>query len=238
MKKEISFSNRKRNIVVLALIASVVVVCMVSYAWFYNNRHLSTFTHVESPSTLAIKGGNETTIEQIDLSTVDLSSDSHKASFVFCVTGSGSEDYKLELAYTTYVPFKYSICQTNQTKEQPTTGDFLTHKDNTGTYFYSTGGTPLEGKYVNQDMDTKIANDTKHQEAYDTYPIGHVQKHAEPLYYLTEGITVRNFDSNNNKFVDYYILELTWEAGDVTDYPKETDLVYLLAANQGNQENQ
>lgn len=234
MGNEFSIRKNKMRIALSVLLTAILLVCLLCLAWFYNNRNIYTFAHVESPSTLAIKGYNQTTVEQISLSTVDLTNDSHQASFVFCITGSNIEKYDLELAYTTNVPFTYTIRPTTQVTDRPGSGDFLTYTSDDGTsYYYGTGEEELsQGKYVNKNSEgiaeTSGEND-RHTAAYDAYDRNYVQKNAEPVYYLFEKNAVR--DLNQSNFVDYYILELTWNADIATSHQKETDLVYLLAAN-------
>lgn len=235
MGNEFSIQKNKIRIALSVLLTAILLVCLLCLAWFYNNRNIYTFAHVETPSTLAIKGYNQTTVEQISLSSVDLTNDSHKASFVFCITGKNIAQYDLELAYTTNVPFTYRIRPTTQLKERPGAGDFLTYTSDDGTsYYYGTGEEELKnGLYVNKNTDGTAVTDTgtsdRHTAAYDAYDRKYVQKNAEPVYYLFEKNSVR--DSNKSDFVDYYILELTWDATIATNHQKETDLVYLLAEN-------
>ena len=241
MKKQLSFSSIWLKIASAIALAGIVIACLGSYAWFYNRRIVYTFAHVAQPSTLAIKGPNETTIEQIDLSTVDLQDASQKASFVFCVAGSGINNYKLELAYTTNVPFTYTVRRTTQSTEKPAAGtETLTYTDGTNAiYYYAvnesdklTGGTYIN---LNTADNTAIQDSTntadRHQSAYGEYPRDNVQIYAEPVYCLYNDLAVQNHTANG--FVDYYILELTWSSEVSTTYQKETDLVYLLAANAG-----
>jgi hypothetical protein len=226
MENRISFLKKKRNIAVTALLACVVAVCLFTFAWFFNSRHVNTFAYIEQPTELAIKGPNQTVIEQLDLSKVDLSSETRKASLVFCVTGS-VEKYKLELAYTTNVPFTYTIRPTKQTTEN--SEGSLIYVDKGATYYYPTDSAPLtDGTYINSDgSNPPNATDAKHAAAYGEYD--RVQKHAEPLYCLYKGIVPKK-QTAGESFTDYYILELSWSANDA-NHQKETDLVYLLAAN-------
>ena len=61
-----------------------------------------------------------------------------------------------------------------------------------------------------------------------------VQANNEPLYFLAEenGVKVmkpRNILNNNTDFLDYYVIHVSWKAGEVHE-DKETDIVYLTAS--------
>ena len=61
-----------------------------------------------------------------------------------------------------------------------------------------------------------------------------VQGNNEPLYFLAEenGVKVmkpRNILKNNADFIDYYVIRVSWKAGEVHE-DKETDIVYLTAS--------
>lgn len=229
MEKKHSFSSALFKQTAIIVTSVIFIAVIGSLAWFYASRSLHTYTHVERPSTLAIKGPNQTTVEQIDLSTVDLQDSNHQASFVFCVTGTKTESYKLELAYTTNVPFEYSVKKTTQSTES--SGNDLQYTVGGKTYYYNKGGAKLSGTFINKTEDAKgktVADLTKHAKAYDSYGTDKVQIHAEPVYYLLESQIPQDTIGD---FADYYILELNWSADTATTYQKETDLVYLLAAN-------
>ena len=64
----------------------------------------------------------------------------------------------------------------------------------------------------------------KTKKSYDEYTF--VQKNAEPLYWQnTNPIEHQAAELN---FVDYYILEVSWNSADVSN-DKETDIVYITA---------
>lgn len=228
MKKRKRLSASALRLWAAVLMVGIVAASLVTYAWFYNRRQLYMVTQIAAPSTLALKGPGQTTIEQLDLSDIKLNDGTqYTVDYVFCVTGTGVSSYLLELAHTTNIPFTYTIYKTEQKNESDGTGTWLTYTVGGTTYHYQKGNQVL-GNYINQGSD-HLADNTKHEAAYDQYPANYVQKNAEPLYFLCNEIT-----STTAAFADYYILELTWNAADADTaarYAKETDLVYLMAEN-------
>lgn len=239
MEKNFSDTPKKKKMAMIAIVLILALVCTGIYAWLYFNRTLTTYAHVEAPSTLAIMGPNQTTMEALDLSNVDLTNTTYKAQIVFCVTGSGTQKYKMELAYTTNVPFTYHIYKTTQTSAKPDeSADYdnvCVYESAEGSFYYPYSAGDLQnGTYINAvSGNNNLAIQrgdagSKHDSAYDS-EYSNVQKHAEPLYYLIKGIDAGEPDAATHQFADYYVLELTWDSEIATSYMKETDLVYLLA---------
>ena len=148
-----------------------------------------------------------------------------KKDFVFCVYSEETVgSYKIQLAHTTNIDFTYTIYKASESEAAETGGVVYVDKYNTKHYYKK--DTELLGAYLNQDGETKIANDTLHDKSYGTY--SSVQKNAEPLYWQsTESITPTTATGEKG-FVDYYILEVSWENGEVPN-DKETDMVYITA---------
>jgi hypothetical protein len=98
----------------------------------------------------------------------------------------------------------------------------------TGSKYYVKESSVLAGGYKNNvsinPMQAKD-NDTFYLENYQDST--NVQTDVIPSYWQSDSVSV-NMDSNN-KFCDYYIIEVTWENRySVED--KETDMIYITAA--------
>ena len=90
-----------------------------------------------------------------------------------------------------------------------------------------------------------IADDNYTEKSYDTadYDGTHVQRYAEPIYWQTKeavhsdwvdnnGIQYNEYgtDDPDNRFLNYYILQVSWTAGSFPEgNDKETDLIYITA---------
>lgn len=234
MNKRLHLSPSVVRLVAALLSVALVVAALVSYAWFYSRRGLYTLTQVSEPYTLAIKGGNQTEIEQLDLSQIDLSNTTYQANFVFCITGSNTTPYVLELAHTTNIPFTYTLYKTTQLDSRPSDDTVVVYNDpdSKKSFYYSKiTANKLATTPINAGSGG-VADSTQHDSTYGTaIPSANVQNNAEPLYLLSNSITPGSIGSDAKTYADYYILELTWSSTDATAYPKETDLVYLMAEN-------
>ena len=85
----------------------------------------------------------------------------------------------------------------------------------------------------------RIANSSKHELTYGTYSGTYVQQYAEPVYWQAHGIrsSLPETAGSEDEFVDYYILEVNWNAAyraavannsDLTN-DRETDIIYIIA---------
>ena len=219
-------SNKKRLLIGAVTLTFLMAVSVPVFSWFTTQRKLATMTKINSPTTLTIGAGNKEDSSNIDLGGIDVEGDDTKKDFIFCVYSDETKGkYKIQLAHTTNIAFTYKIYQA--TVFDADGGDVtgkVTYMDTTKTTHYYTKGTQIAGGYLNQDGGTLIANDTKHEETYGEYD--NLQKNAEPLYWQNTDPIFPTSDGTG--FVDYYVLEVSWEKGTVTN-DKETDMVYLTA---------
>ena len=85
----------------------------------------------------------------------------------------------------------------------------------------------------------RIANSTEHELTYGSYSGSNVQQYAEPVYWQAYGIrsSLPETAGSEDEFVDYYILEVNWDAAyqtavanntDLTN-DRETDIIYIIA---------
>lgn len=210
---------------VIVLLALILTAAVTAFAWFTNERKLNTITKINSPVALTIGAGAKEDSSNIDMGGIDISDQSGKKSFVFCVYSDESVGkYKIQLAHTTNIAFTYTIYAANE--GETALPDSVVYVDESDVSHYYTKSGLLSGGYLNMDENTGIANGTYHEKTYGAYGSEFVQKNAEPLYWQSSpAITPVSAGKN---FTDYYILEVSWDSDKVTNN-KETDMVYLTA---------
>ena len=99
--------------------------------------------------------------------------------------------------------------------------------NNNDYYYYYNESDKIEGRYINKDSASIIANDSQHEATYSTYSKDYVQKNAEPLYWQND-TSIRITSDDDSGFADYYILRVSWNPNEVKN-DKETDMVYITA---------
>lgn len=230
---------KKKLMISILLVVTVLCLAGGTYAWFRFLQQLHTVSLVQMPSKITISGANRSEMTRISLElTPDdtQNGDEVKIRRVFCIESTA--DYWLEVIRTTNIDDMtiniYPVLA-NQS-DLPSGSDKGT--DGTNTYYYNPDGTPLDGKYLNKNEETNLANqkgetDTLHSENY--LDEDNVQKNAEPLYWRTVDKETYNRtdyskqDTDNEEikmYYRYYVLELQW-----TTTAQETDMVYLLASH-------
>ena len=183
---------------------------------------MATLMPIKEPSNITILGPNGSELTSLDLNytAADKNGNTVTVRRVICVQ-SAADKFKLEIAHTTNLKgltFKLYPVSSNGT-------------DSGYTYSYNAAN-PIEGTYINLDheKDYKYANTSKHNNNYGDYQS--VQKHAEPLYWLTsQPLNADKSTVENQVMIDgvqnhrtYYVCEVTW-----TETTKETDIFYILA---------
>ena len=230
VKKDNKKSNNKPWIIAAISLVVLLTATAAVYAWFTNQRKIDTITKVNAPTSLKIGAGAKEDSANIDMGGIDVTSETvKKKDFVFCVySDSTVGNYKIQLAHTTNIGFKYTIYKAAESSTKPSEGDFVLYEDHTtekNSHYY-TKGAEISGAYLNQKEADKIANDTLHDKSYGTY--SSVQKNAEPLYWQSQPIAPSQPTETNTGFVDYYILEVSWEGVTIPN-DKETDMFYITA---------
>lgn len=223
--KKVRLKRKALLITAISLTAAFVLSTTV-YAWFTNQRRLETMTRISSPSSLYIGAGAKEDSANIDMGGIDVTDATGKKDFVFCVYSDETVgNYKLQLAHTTNIDFTYTIFRATESDTALITNDMILYVDESGvSHYYAKDGTALPGGYLNLGGDGKTANGTLHDKSYDGYDL--VQKNAEPLYWQNRDPITH--DQSMRSFVDYYILEVSWNSSEVSNN-KETDMVYLTA---------
>ena len=241
MKTNSKYKKQKRRLMMsgVALVISGLLL-VVSYAWFFTQREMSTAAWIKAPVVLDIRAGNNQDIKYLDMGNIEVGETDGYKDYVFCVYGKPVDNYSLQLAYTTNIAFHYDVYRANLAENGSGEVTFES-PDNTATF--NIGDTPvIRGLSMNE---IKAQNSSPSQ--YQSHNLSYgdekkenivdkvkVQENNEPLYFLAEENDVkvmkpRNILSNNTDFLDYYVIRVSWKAGEVHN-DKETDIVYLTAS--------
>ena len=177
---------------------------------YFRSQQTVTLVHVSDHYLLGPDGSNSTAI---NLGNIDVSQPGSRL-YAFGVK-SNQPSYRFQLAYTTNIPFTYTIHRAIAASSSK--GDYSNAHSEGGFSFYYES-TALPGFYLNKNDAERIANDTRHQVSFGSSSVS-AHRYAEPVYWQTSEDVVR-LDS-----IDYFVLEVTWNSSLHND--KETDLIYL-----------
>ncbi len=256
--------KKKAAIVTAAVMTLTLAAVIPVYAWFYNQRKAAELYKVEFPNSLYLNAAHREDRMYFNLNAVSqykmdpitnsplhdefgklIPTNSQK--YVFTVSGSNTQSYKLQLAHTNNNQFTYTIYPAEESTTPGTDDKTVvypmhagSHNENTvfdpgsdnetGPIYYIQGDTPLSGSYKNNESDAPILakdDDSYYIENYDT--LTNVEENDIPSYWQSE--TIEFIWDLNKKFCHYYILEVTWDLrGDNIFENKETDMVYITAS--------
>ena len=240
MKTNSKYKKQKRRLIMsgAALVISGLLL-VVSYAWFYTRREMSTAAWIKAPVVLDIRAGNDQDIKYLDMGNIEVGETDGYKDYVFCVYGKPVDNYSLQLAYTTNIAFHYDVYRADLSED----GDIVFQSPKGSACFKRVNNAPvIKGLSMNE---IKAQNSSPSQ--YQSHDLSYgdekkenivdkakVQGNNEPLYFLAEenGVKVmkpRNILKNNTDFLDYYVIRVRWKAGEVHE-DKETDIVYLTAS--------
>lgn len=230
MKKKLILSSA-------ALVISALLL-VVSYAWFYTQREMTTTAWIKAPIVLDIRAGNNQDIKYLDMGDIEVGEGkAGSKDYVFCVYGKPVDNYSLQLAYTTNIAFHYDVYRADLNDS----GDVVFESPKNKVTFKKDTDPVISGLSMNE-----IKDRNESPEKYQSHALSYgnekkenivdkakVQGNNEPLYFLAEenGVNVmrpRNI-VNNEYFVDYYVIHVSWKAGEVHE-DKETDIVYLTVS--------
>lgn len=219
--------SKKTQLAAAVFVTLTVIVTAVVYAWFSFGRGIAFTTKINAPTAIQITAGNKEAVTNLDLSGIDVTDGTSK-NYVFGVAGESVNNYKIQLAHTTNIPFTYTLYRATSNDAGDTTADVVYTSTSGSSYYYKKGST-INGNYLNKDESTSIAKESGayHNETYDTYT--RVQKNAEPLYWQSESLNVEN-KNNDGSFVDYFIIDVSWTEGLTND--KETDMIYITVMKE------
>lgn len=240
MKGNTDKKKQKRKLILsgVALVLSGLVL-VISYAWFYMRREMSTVAWIKAPIVLDIRAGNNQDIKYLDMGNIAVGEGDGSKDYVFCVYGKPVDNYSLQLAYTTNIAFHYDVYRADLSEN----GDIVFQSPEGSARFERVNDTPVISGLSMNEIKAKNSSPSQYQShnlSYRDENMGsivdknQVQENNEPLYFLAEenGVKVmkpRNILKDNNDFIDYYVLHVSWKAGEVHE-DKETDIVYLTAS--------
>lgn len=219
---------------IIALIVTLVIFLAVTLAWFFRQRELDTLSWIKTPMVLNIGSGKNHDIAQLDMGSIDATKGDRY--YVFCVYGKPVDNYSLQLAYTTNIPFYYDVYRADDKQKGSIQ---LTY--NGENFYYNESDQVIAAKPLSKLSDDEIKEHQRHNLSYGdekgNNPIdkSKVQRNAEPLYWLasnSNGVSLmkpENIMTDEKKdkyFCDYYVIRVHWNAGEVSNN-KETDMIYL-----------
>ena len=240
MKGNTDKKKQKRKLILSGVaLALSGLVLVISYAWFYMRREMSTVAWIKAPIVLDIRAGNNQKIQYLDMGNIEVGETDGYKDYVFCVYGKPVDNYSLQLAYTTNIAFHYDVYRADLSDD----GDIVFQSPEGSAKFERVNDTPvIRGLSMNEIKGQHISplqyqshalsyGDEKKENIVDK---AKVQGNNEPLYFLAgeNGVKVmkpRNILKNNTDFLDYYVIRVSWKAGEVHE-DKETDIVYLTAS--------
>lgn len=236
MKTNSKYKKQKRRLIMsgAALVISGLLL-VVSYAWFYTQREMSTAAWIKAPVVLDIRAGNNQDIQYLDMGNIEVGETAGYKDYVFCVYGKPVDYYSLQLAYTTNIAFHYDVYRADLSDD----GDIVFQSPKSSAKFKIASNTPVISGLSMNEIKAQNSSPSQYQSHDLSYGdekkenINKVQANNEPLYFLAEenGVKVmkpRNIP-DNTYFLDYYVIRVSWKAGEVHN-DKETDIVYLTAS--------
>ena len=243
------------KLLIFCVALMILFISGASFAWLYIYRNLNDLGMIKAPIHLELRAGALESIQEFDLGEIDVSSPSHSQSYVFAVYGDKGSSYKIQLAYTTNIPFTYTIYSAKQyASEEEGNADtgkteadvvYTEHKESGADtyYYYKQDGIPY--KILNQNGSVAKKEGAYHNKTYgnsesDTNAYSHVQINAEPMYWQSVTSYKLGIDDCSETVgstsVAYYILTVSWTEAQITSglilNNKETDLIYIAIGQE------
>ena len=100
--------KKKRQLVIAVSLSVVLLVALPVYAWFTHKRSIALTTKINAPTQLYITAGNKESVANLEMADIDVENGSYK-DFVFGIGGTDVQNYQIQLAHTTNIPFEYEI---------------------------------------------------------------------------------------------------------------------------------
>lgn len=214
-KSRLFWKNPRFLVIELALVI-LLTAAMGTMAWirYIRSQQTVTLVHVSDHYLLGPDGSNT---GALSLGSIDVSSPGSKF-YAFGVKSTQSR-YRIQLGYTTNIPFSYSIHPASTAQ----TGTRTTPHLEAGTTLYYNPDESIESDpeiagIMNHDFSYKAGDVSAISES--TYEL--VQECAEPKYW-------QSGDIGRVNDIDYFILEIKWSGPLVNN--KETDMIYLTAGS-------
>ena len=228
-EKYLELNTGKRVQLILAIILTLALIpSSITYAWFALSDGLETLTKVKEPENMDIRAGGTQPdpIVNFDLSDIDITKVQENPQMrVFTVSpGDYKMRYKLQLAYTTNIPFTYKIYEATQVDNSGNgIVSYLKKGDKEENTLYYSKGTQIKmqkknvitnASYYGRDLGE---NNTKNHYYENTYtPADTPELYAVPIYEQSVNAIT---PGNNANGYDYYILEISWNPeGSTTNF--------------------
>ena len=226
----------------VALVVSGLLLA-VSFGWFYRQREMSTTAWIKAPIVLDIRAGNNQDIQYLDMGDIEVGSEDGYQDYVFCVYGKPVDYYSLQLAYTTNIAFHYDVYRADLDQN----GKIKFESPKGSACFSLVGEPPVICGLSMNEIKARGESPKKYQshslsygeeQGTNSVDRSKVQDNNEPLYFLASEekdgnrvsvIQPRGVSENGEDFFDYYVIRVSWKAGEVHE-DKETDIVYLTAS--------
>ena len=251
-------NSRKIQLIIAVLLTFSVLIAAPTLAWFSYQRQIATMAKINSPAKLTIKSGHNEDIIQFEMNGINVGSDNSAGSeyYVFCVEGEDVATYNLQIAHTTNLPFTYTLYKAHESNSGTVDYEGIdgTYHYAIAEQFYdnaSYAARDVYGGYINDSGNSNrtIADSNYTEKSYnasDYSALGsgtHVQRYAEPIYWQTKeaihsdwldnnGVQYNEYGNNDldNRFLNYYILQVSWTAG---SFPDGNDKGLLAGADEG-----
>ncbi len=254
-EKYLELNTGKRVQLILAIILTLALIpSIITYAWFALSGGLETLTKVKEPESMDIRAGGTQPdpIVNFDLSDIDITKVQESPQMrVFTVSpGDYKMRYKLQLAYTTNIPFTYKIYEATDATASSYDVAYLKKGDKEENTLYYSKGKQIEMKKQNVNSSSAYygrelgENNTENHYYTNTYNSNDTpdtpELYAVPIYEQSMSAIT---PGNNANGYDYYILEISWNpeerATNFTEWneaanKKETDMIYITATITGN----
>ncbi len=253
-KKNKLNKTQKIEAAIAAFLTIVALATAGVLAWFSISSSMETMTKVKEPDNLDIRAGNFNQILNFELSGINIEEmdEENRAEYrVFSVNaGDYKIAYKIQLAHTTNIPFKYSLYHA-------TRRDDVTEQDSENSYveyhpiadpeditYYEIGDlieleklNPDEGNVDNYGRVLGKSSGTIYSKTYDD-PIDDPEIYAIPIYKQTKYPIDPTSKESEDKH-DYFILKIEWDKEaankglvkwNKAENNKETDVIYITAS--------
>lgn len=246
-------TGQKIEFVLASILTLALLIGLSVYAWFAQSNNLETMTKIKEPDNLDIRAGHYHSIINFELSDInieDMEKNNTAEYRVFSVSaGDYKISYKLQLAYTTNIPFKYSIYEATEVDSEGE--DTVSYKpiykdpdDSTTdgkTYYYKIGDVvalePLNADDKNEEYYGRVIakkGDYYYNKTYNGSDESEI--YAVPMYLQSDEITPAEKGADAH---DYFILKIEWDGEDAdtkftkwnkAENNKETDIIYITAS--------
>lgn len=232
-------SLKQLTLSILVVLASAALLIGVTMAWLTYQYRLSSIGKIHPPTYISILEPGDTDMQSIDLSYDK--SEVHDGRVELkrpIVIRSEKQQYDLCIAHTTNISgLSISLYEAVAVENVDENKPYLAGITEKGTPYYwnkKDGETTVDlftqGVYLNKLSGDSVVADQTHQahnvtfRLTEEYCYDHVQKNAEPLYWVKKGLIGVKRTPDDGNFYTNYILEITWNETD-----KETDILYVIA---------